>query len=150
MNLEANKVYSFRPYTPEDLNFIYSSWGSSYYASTIYSKVITPKEFHHFHKPIRENIMAKPKATAIVCVSTDDPTLILGWICVEEPPESKAIIMHYIYVKEAFKKEGIATDLIHRAIPKDKKILYTHRTERGGIILDRRRPHQFYFTPHLI
>lgn len=86
---------------------------------------------------------------AIVCASNNDPTLILGWIVVETPYEERGLILHYIYVKEAFKREGIGTELFNRAIV-SKPVLFTHLTEKASKILIHKNKDKMRYIPHLI
>lgn len=146
------KEYIFRPYGQDDLNFIQSSWGHSYYKGYSYQYFLNPKEFHLFHRPIRENVLSRPTLAIIVCVSKIDPTLIIGWMMVERPKDYPAIILHYLYVKEAFKGLGIASELIQSSIPKDTNVLYSHSTERAERILkaNREKFKKYGYTPHLI
>lgn len=148
---EADKAYTFRPYKKEDLNFISSSWGNSYYMGNACFRILTPDEFHAYHRPIRDRFFSRPTATVIVCVSSSDPDLILGWIALEEIPYCKARILHYIYIKQAFKEEKIAEGLL-MFLKTDKPIVYTHLTERATKIL-KRNPDKysgFSFVPHLV
>lgn len=146
MNGEA--ALSFRSATAEDVPFIHSSWGSSYYAGSNAVKYLTPDEFHFCHRQLRERFFDQPNKQLIVCTPDDDPWLILGWIAVETI--SSASVIHYIYVKSAFKSQGIARELVKRTIHKTP-VVFTHVTERATKIMCR-KPERFYdwkFIPHL-
>lgn len=164
MSLEAENPYTFRPYVPDDLNFIQSSWGHSYYKGANFDRILAPKPFHDHHRPIRERILAKPSTAIIVACAKDAHDVILGYIIVEDPPKPpngfNGMILHYLYVKEAFKKEGIATELLAKSIP-STPVFYTHETELIRRILKdlRIKDHangkldrfkDYYFEPHLI
>jgi len=146
-------VYTFRPYRASDIPFIHNSWGNTYYVGAEYSGLISPKDFHKYHREIRENFFRRPTTTVILCVSNETPDLILGWIAVEKMEESKGLILHYLDVKQGFKKEKIATELIKRALP-ERPIYYTHLTEMAArIIRKQRRKNQlmdFHYRPHLV
>ncbi len=149
---ETEKAYFFRPYTKDDIPFIQNSWGNSYYKGALYCDFMSPKEFHFHHRPIRERFFEKPTAAVIVCVATNDTNLIIGWAAVEKPLKTNAMILHYVYVKEAFKKEGISTELLSMSLGKVDLVFLTHVTERAAKIMNR-RSHKFtnfWFTPHLI
>lgn len=147
------KEYAFRPYINDDLNFIQSSWGSSYYTGANYNTLLSSDEFHRFHRPIRESILKRPSATTIVCCAEKDPNLILGWIAIERLIKAQILLIHYLYVKEAFKKMGIGTELI-KAVSEHLKrpVLYSHLTERAQEITKTNKPKylRFIYTPHLI
>lgn len=141
--------YLFRSYKEEDIPFIQSSWGSSYYSGISYRQLITPDEFHKFHRPARERFFSRPTATAIVCCGAKDRDLILGWLALEKPAAS--IIIHYIYVKEAFKEEKIASELLN-GISSQGEVLFTHLTEKAQKIIrnNKDKYRRFVFAPHLI
>lgn len=145
------KPYTFRPYVQEDVNFIQSSWGNSYWQGNNNKPFLSSNEFHSFHRPIRTRILQKPSATAIICVLEKDPNAILGWVLVEKLDSSDALILHYLYVKEAVKREGIATELIKRALPTDA-VIFTHLTEVGREIRQKRASvcWNWKFIPHLV
>lgn len=151
---EADKAYIFRPYKLDDIPFIQSSWGNSYFKGSNASKLgLNPEDFHSFHRPIRERFLQRPTAAIIVCESKTEPLTILGWIAVERLKWSQVnTILHYIYIKQAVKSEKIATELLHSVIidPFKNTILYTHKTEKAERILKKEHYRNFWFTPHLI
>lgn len=140
--------YTFRSYVETDIPFIQSSWGSSYYKGAFYKRYLSPQDFHKHHRPIRERFFERDGTAVIVCCATDNPDLIIGWIAVEKPKESRGLILHYVYVKQAFKGEKISNELIKRALP-DKPVMVTHMTERALNIMERKKIEYFY-APHLI
>lgn len=143
--------YMFRPYTLDDIPFLHSSWGSSYYTGAKYKKLYDPDAFHGFHRPKRERVFNCEKATIIVCASKEDPTHIIGWIAVEQPKNKAGLILHYIYIKHAFKREGIGSELLKRALPL-RPILMTHLTEKAEKIIKANKTDKFkdfHYHPNL-
>lgn len=73
----------------------------------------------------------------------------------EKPVDAiKSLIVHYIYVKEIYKREGIATELLSR-VTDGERILFTHMTERAQKILDNKIENDtldfhYLYRPHLI
>lgn len=154
--MSAEEVpYIFRPYTKDDIPFIQSSWGNSYYDGVNGHKLLTPEEFHDHHRPIRETILNRSSVAVIVCVSRTDENLIIGYVIVEKPTISRGLILHYIYVKQAFKGERIASELLKRAV-KERPVLFTHSTIASGRIISKYKAtnrvdlHRFLAAPHLI
>jgi len=98
-------LYIFRPYTPDDVNFINNSWGNSYYEGSNGHKQLDATEFHAYHRPIRDRALANPNCAAIICASKEDETTILGWILVEKPKDSPYLKLHFLYVKAALKDQ---------------------------------------------
>jgi RimJ/RimL family protein N-acetyltransferase len=139
----------FRPHTSEDLAFLLDSWANSYYQGSNARKIISPEEFHSYHRPIRERFFQKTNTTCIVCSPDDEPNQILGWIGVEQIPSG--LILQYIYVKSAFKGQGLAKQLIKHAIV-TQPVLYTHLTDRAAQIMSKKYDHfrGWKMIPHLV
>lgn len=135
--MDADLPFIIRPYIASDVNFIQNSWGASYYKGADYLDYLSPKEFNEKHRPIREELLNKPTTTVLIACNKSDEDLILGWILVEKPKRS-GIIFHYLYVKEAFKGEGVSKELLKRALP-DKPILVTHMTDRARKIIRKKK-----------
>lgn len=145
-----SKAYFFRPYIENDIPFIQSSWASSYYKGARYNELLTPEEFHLHHRPIREAFFKRGSSAVIICASIEDQDLIIGWIAVEKPKSSPGLILHYLYVKQAFKGEHIASELIGRALPTEP-IMFTHLTEKAAKLMnkDLKRFNNYFYAPHL-
>lgn len=150
MEAEDNETHTFRPYTTTDIPFVQNSWGSSYYKGSSYHTVLTPDEFHAFHKITRDSFFHRPQAAVILCVSKEDPDLIMGWIAVEKPVKSPGIVIHYVYVKQAFKGLGMASALLEKVCG-DGPVLFTHLTERANRMMIRNpdKFQDFFYAPHL-
>lgn len=123
---------AFRPYKESDLNFIRSSWSSSYYRGADYTKFMSPKEFNDQHRPIRDELLLSPNVAIIIACNPNDEDLILGWILVETKEDQ--FILHYLYVKEVFRREGLGRELVRKAI-NDNKVQVTHMTGRAQKII---------------
>lgn len=73
-------------------------------------------------------ILAQESTVTLVAVLPDDPSIILGYL-VYEPG-----ILHYVFVKEAFTRIGIARSLYDRAgLP----MTCTHKTVTVRPIMDK-------------
>lgn len=142
-------MFDYRPYTTDDLNFIQSSWGSSYYKGQEFHLWMSPQTFHHYHRPIRDQILSRPTLAIIICCSKLDPDQIIGWIAVEAIPDVEQMIVHYLYVKKIYKGEGIAQDLFNRAVI-TRPVFFSHMTDRGNKILLKKGNGDYLYVPHLI
>lgn len=140
--------FKYRSYVPEDIPFIHSSWGTSYYKGAGYKKVVSPQEFHKKHRPLRDKILDSSNSTIVVVCAETDPTLIVGWAAVERPEDEDLMLIHYIYVKQAFESLGIAKTLIEKMV-KTNAIITTHLTPCAEKIL-RTKKIRYLFVPHLI
>lgn len=127
-------VLNVRPYKPSDLNFIQNSWGSSYYKGAEFLDYSTPKEFNDLHRPKREQILDDPTTAVLVCCGKEDEDLILGYIILQKSPEG--LLIHYIYVKQAFKGEGISEELLKQI---KGPVLVTHMTDKAMKIISKKQ-----------
>lgn len=130
----TDKPYAFRAYINDDIPFIMSSWGKSFYKGRSFKTFLSPSEFTALHRPVTKAFFSRPTSTVILCVSEKDPSLIMGWAAIEKAVRP-GIILHYVYVKEAFKKEGIASQLLAKALPINP-VYYTHLTSRASYLMD--------------
>lgn len=144
MGLEADSDLVYRPYTVDDVPFIYSSWGSSYYkGSNSHKQNLSPKEFHTLHRPAIDQFFSRPTATTIVVHQAGEPWVIIGWIAVEVLDTK--LVIHYIYIKSDFRRRGILWGLIS-SIDQGKPIIYTHLTDRAAKIMARNQSKYKRFT----
>lgn len=136
--------YTLRPYRASDSNFIQNSWGASYYKGAEFVTFLSPREFNAQHRLVREEILKSPHTVIIVACGKEDEDLILGWILMQKP-KGKGVILHYLYVKEAFKGEGVSEELLKLA-RLQKPVLVTHMTDRARKIIMKKYEHFEDFT----
>lgn len=140
---------SYRQSLPDDLNFIRSSWGSSYFMNNSYNKAVSADVFHKRHKKLRDEILERPTTQVLVACATDSPELIVGYV-VTEALEDDVSVIHYLYVKEAFKGEKIATELFKRGA-QSKRVIITHLTQKASNILHQKKKQlgEYFYIPFL-
>jgi GNAT superfamily N-acetyltransferase len=63
-----------------------------------------------------------------IACDLEDENHIYGWVCGDRHDE--AAVIHYVHVKEAFRRYGIARELLKEFEPK-KEMFYTHFTRKG-------------------
>jgi len=115
-----------RPKYQDDENFVYATWLNSYRYTSLFCKNLRNSIFFPFHRKIIGYIFDKKVTRCNIACLADDHKVILGY-CVFEVGESP--IIHYVYVKEGFRKMGIATKLIESMGIDLKKTSYTHQTQ---------------------
>jgi GNAT superfamily N-acetyltransferase len=108
--------YEIREGVPEDLRFIWRTWKSSFLVDSVnrgvYCRVSEGK-----HKPYGwawdimngrvDHLLSK--SDVWVACNPDDSDQIFGWIAVEDGR------MHYMYVKDVYRGQGIAKELLDKA-----------------------------------
>lgn len=111
-----------RPSREGDINFVLSTWLKSYYEALKYygSKGLPfPKDdvfFQGHQSKIKELLKT---AQCFVCVAPDEDNQIIGYIVFDKDS------LHYCYVKQVFRKMGVARELKSKAIGLEA---YSHHT----------------------
>lgn len=98
---------------PADKEFIFGTWLRSYKHSSDFAKRISNDVFFSTHHKIVELILAKPNTEVLIAHPVDEPNVILGYVVLERIPNSE--IVHFVYVKKAFRMMGIASYLFKGA-----------------------------------
>lgn len=87
-------------------NLIYATWLRSYQASSLMAKLVPRDIFFAEHHKVIDRILNHPNTQIRLAVLPSDPSVILGWAVRQH------LTLHYIYVKPAFRRYGIASALI--------------------------------------
>lgn len=113
-------LYNIRDIKPEDVNFVLATFlRGLYYGDSWFSKI--PKQvFMDNYKNVAESLVQK--ATVKVACLKDDPDVIIGYSILSNDYQT----IHYVYVKAAWRKQGIA-----RSILPQYPTTVTHLTELG-------------------
>ena len=116
-----------RPATPEDVNFIFSSWLKSYRNSLAASKIENPINFAEEHKLIEK--LLKTSKVVVACNNSDSNQLY-GYIVTSEV--AGIYCVHMLYVKHTFRRLGIGRILLN-STPREPEAagIYTHYTRVG-------------------
>lgn len=96
---------------------------------------IREETFYQNYEQMIDHLTAKPKVEVKIASLIDDPDVILGW-SIYEPK-----ILHFVFVKEVWRRIGLAKDLIPPGIQ-----YMTHLTKVGRSIA----PKAWEFNPFLI
>jgi GNAT superfamily N-acetyltransferase len=123
----------------DDRRFVKDSWFESYRRGGFAPEV----GFDLFSEGQRKLIdylldLEKGDCTVLVAYPTNTPDEILGWLCFELD------VLHYVYVKSAYRKMGCAAGLMERAHGHFK--FYSHQT-RAGVQLAKK--YGFRYNPYL-
>jgi RimJ/RimL family protein N-acetyltransferase len=117
-----------RKYQPEnDKAFVFATWLRNYKQSSYFAKRIRPTQFFAGHHAVLEHLTNKPTTQiAIACPKGDDGT-ILGYLAFDKSFHGN-IVAHFIFVKEAFRNMGVATELLRYAGIELPRVTITHWT----------------------
>jgi GNAT superfamily N-acetyltransferase len=126
-----------------DIAFIYKSWIDSYADTWDVAKSVFGREY----KEVIDCILTYPTSEIAVACKADEPDIIFGYMIYEEQTQIGPYLVHYVYVKEAFRKFGIAKHLIQNLKMKND-FLITHRTDLAKKIL-KKHP-QVVYNPFIL
>lgn len=129
----------------EDFAFIYNTWVQSF-RNQIDNKWQDYQHYKAKQSLIIQSILKRTNSTKVLLASyADDPDTYLGWICYEQLTKFK--VVHYMYVKKIYKRNGIAKMLLTRAGFKiDKPIPCSHATYILDKVADK---YQVLYLPEL-
>lgn len=124
-----------RQATTADVNFIYSTMLKGlYYGSEFYANVAKATFFQHYGEIV--TALLKKSKVVVACLPDDDD-IVLGY-AIYEP----GLCLHYVFVKEVFRKQGVASALTGEANTSS----VSHITKIGNSI---RKAKNMEFNPFL-
>jgi len=135
----SNKEIEVRLAKPEDLNFIFSCWLRNYRHSSQFAKKVSNAVYYKWHHKVIERIIGRG-AQVRIAHPIGEPDIILGFSCLELFED--APLIHFIYVKKAFRGMGIAKALLFET----GACQFTHLTEN----LELEKLANFTYNPYLI
>ena len=110
-----------------DLSFIYDTWlQSSRYDGNI-GRSCRNSVFFEGQKLVIDRLLMQSK-TVIACADKNRE-LIYGYAVGETETEEQ--MLHYVYVKEAYRRFGIASKLCKNLFSDKKNLYYTHKTRNA-------------------
>lgn len=122
--------------------FIFNSWLKSFHAAPAAKAILPAIYFDAQHKLIEALLK---RCTVLVACSSADSTQLMGYVVVEHMQEVP--VLHYAYVKHAFRGLGIAKMLMQNAAVTGNGF-YTHRTDAAIKLFDKRQSGLVY-NPYL-
>ena len=104
--------FAIRPAGPDDMAFVIDAWLEGYWMDGPFSLVM-PKSawWPRWHRVI-ENILADERTRTVIACLEERPDQLMGIAC-SRPPD----ILHWVYVKQAFRGNGIAIELLDVELP---------------------------------
>lgn len=133
-------------------NFIYNSWLHSY-RSSHFARPIESRTYYKFHHAVIERILARPTCSVLIATHKDTPTIILGYMVLDSLTSPT---IHFVYVKQPFRRLGIAKALLEQCRPKGGgmesalEAIYTHKTQDGEGLIASTENSKFQYIPYLI
>lgn len=120
-------MFRLRPAKPEDVNFIVHSFLKRY-RDAIHIRLVTDKVYYEKQHAVIAKILQTPGCDVRVACDPEDENHIYGWVLAEHLTDDW-ILLHFCYVKGAFRRFGVAKALLNDVIGTSTKIQYTHKTK---------------------
>lgn len=116
----------FRPVKPEDMSLVMDSWLKSFRGSP-WAGVVTNHTYYDIYRVTIEQLLARG-AKLLIAHVPGKPDMIMGYLCYEELKNDETAV-HYLYVKDPYRRRQIAARLI-KQVHKDneKPLFYTFKT----------------------
>lgn len=118
--------FSLRPYQPTDEAFLFNSWLKSYRNSD-FARALRNDIFYSMHHLVIERILQRPTTQVLIACDPTAPDVVYGYLVAERvggPP-----IYHFLYVKAAFRRAGIAKALLEATGASSGLAFFTHATK---------------------
>lgn len=148
----SKQPWAIRPALPEDISFIYSTWLNSFRVDSALGNSVSKTVYFGSYHSIVDRLLDESRVL-VACLS-DDPKVILGYLV-----SQSANVLHYCFVKEAFRRHGIASALFDEAfhgagaVSVSVSVQHTHETNAGvrAIKFDRRKDsRELSYNPFLL
>lgn len=124
-----SSLFHIKEFHPSHTNFIKATWLKSFFlGKASLCENLTSETYYSEHAKLVDHALLNSKI--LIAISAVEPDVMLGY-CVFKHPD----IFHYIYVRHAFKKFGIARALFEASEIDSNKFTYTHRTRDCGWIV---------------
>lgn len=105
--LQESVAISFRPFEITDRSFILRSWIRCHRRN---HSGISDEDYFYGQTHLIYALSGNSKI--VIACDAAKPEFILGFACGRMATNGRDIIMHYVYVKEAYRKNGVARDLV--------------------------------------
>lgn len=139
MSIEHNIIYAIRGMNKSDLNLILNSWMLS-------NRWTEPDMCNEDYFPSMEkkiNDILERANVAVFC-NENEVEHVYGWCVWESHPAGHVI--HYAYLKNAYRDFGIFRKFAEQAFPKDRPIYATHKSRRLAYL---KAVHNLHYDPML-
>lgn len=124
-----------------EVGFVYKSWLGSY---KNHADVTPYSMYRKVYQHYLDRIMKRDECIVILAVHPEHPDQIFGFACFER----SAPTLHYIYVKEDYRRTGVGSDLLEYLLSTETgEFAYTFNTSLGRKFL---RPRGGKYKPRLV
>lgn len=121
-----------RPFRESDAGTVATDWLKSFHLSH-YAGPIPMDLYWPTYRTAINRLMWSTRVTILMACSPDDDSQTFGWITAERKIQP---IVHFLYVKQVFRHQGIAKMLMAAAdIPTGLTFIYTFKTPAAARLI---------------
>ena len=132
----ASELTDVRPSSASDEAFIFASWLRNFQKSGLHSEKIPRSVLMRKHHAVIERLLARPTVGVLIAHPKGDPDTIVGWLVWERSgADTERPVVHYVYVKGAFRKYGIARQLLESAGLRPNSLAFSHWTLAVNVLV---------------
>jgi GNAT superfamily N-acetyltransferase len=131
----ASIAIVLRPVDDGDVPLVYATWLNNYRHG---SKQASRMEHHAYfahQRSVIDRLMLRDDTRFTCAADPDEPRRVYGWISYTTAGDVP--VVHYLYVKNLYRRFGIARALARSASIVDEAV-YTHLTAAGKALADRK------------
>ena len=131
LSLKSGEKLTIRTATDQEMNLIRSDWFRSFRLKGSHPLKVSKEVFEQGMNARIQRLICK--CLPVVATLEDVPEEVLGWSCRDMG------IVHYVYVKRDYRRQGIGKFLTFGARA------YTHFTQKGALLLP-----EAQYNPYLL
>jgi predicted GNAT family acetyltransferase len=125
----------------EHLHFCISYWLRQYKTNSQFAKSICNEVYYDEH---RKRAMACLNINAVIYSDPKSPDHFIGFLC--GIPLQNKNILHYVYVKKAFRGHGVARAMFNHVFKPKDEIIITHQGDIMGL---KNNHNKLTFNPYI-
>jgi hypothetical protein len=110
-----------RPMRTFEINFILNSWLKSVRITENWIKIESKIFFEEYQKLI---IATLEMGSVLIACPKNEPNIIIGYMVYERA--EKCLIIHFLYIKNKFRRNGLARYMIESLDNKKNEVIATH------------------------
>jgi hypothetical protein len=136
--------FLLRSRTEDDERLIFSAWiKGTLEASPLPAALLVPIVERHIRSCLAT-------AETLVACHLEGPEEIFGFVCLERTPSPAPFVVHWIYVKNQWRKVGLGAEMLSEIVPgwRTRMILATGRSRHAEWI--ERRGRRAVYCPHAV
>lgn len=115
---------TYRPVSPGSAyNFAISSWLKTWEYYVVERQGMLVREFYREYHPVVSDRLERSRT--LLAVFADDPDCYVGYVCGDPG------VLHFAWIKKAFRRDGIATELIKQVCGDESGIITSEHMERS-------------------